>query len=172
MAYLTYSSATLDAALLDAFWAIRANDKNTPKELERIKKEILEASLYEKTDFSNWSEEERLEFINKELQSPRPFTTPKTKLGPNAKALVDYYRVVEEHSSRYGLNCIGSFIVSMTRSLSDLLLVYLFAREAGLTELTEEGLVCKIPVVPLLETIEDLQSGSGILEPFCRQIKV
>jgi len=128
--------------------------------------QILEASLFDKTDFSKWSEEERLTFINKELESPRPFTTPKTKLGPNAQALINYYRVVEDHTSTYGLNCIGSFIVSMTRSLSDLLLVYLFAREAGLTELTEKGLVCKIPVVPLLETIEDLDNGPAILKPF------
>ncbi len=54
----------------------------------------------------------------------------------------------------------------MTRSLSDLLVVYLFAREAGLTERTDDGLCCKIPVVPLLETIEDLENGPDILRDF------
>ncbi|MEN0006250.1 MAG: phosphoenolpyruvate carboxylase, partial [Bacteroidota bacterium] len=54
---------------------------------------------------------------------------------------------------------IGSFIISMTRSLSDLLLVYLFLREVGL-------LNSKLPVVPLLETIEDLVAGGPILEAF------
>ena len=73
---------------------------------------------------------------------------------------------MREHTSKYGLNCIGSFIVSMTRSLSDLLVVYLLARAAGLTERTEEGLECTIPVVPLLETIEDLENGPEILQSF------
>ena len=60
----------------------------------------------------------------------------------------------------------GSLIVSMTRSLSDLLVVYLLAREAGLARYTEEGLVSLLPVVPLFETIEDLQHGAAILTKF------
>ena len=47
----------------------------------------------------------------------------------------------------------------MTRNLSDLLVVYLLMRETQL-------LNTKIRVVPLLETIEDLQNGSEILEKF------
>jgi phosphoenolpyruvate carboxylase len=54
----------------------------------------------------------------------------------------------------------------MTRSLSDLLSVYILAREAGLTTWTETGLVCKLPVVPLFETIEDLDASPGILKAF------
>jgi phosphoenolpyruvate carboxylase len=44
--------------------------------------------------------------------------------------------------------------------------VYLLAREVGLTTQTEEGLVCKLHVVPLLETIEDLENGPEILDAF------
>ena len=33
-------------------------------------------------------------------------------------------------------------------------------------ELTDEGMVCKIPVVPLLETIEDLENGPDILRAY------
>ena len=54
----------------------------------------------------------------------------------------------------------------MTRSLSDLLAVYLLAREVGLTDMTEDGQYCEIPVVPLLETIEDLENGTDILRDF------
>ncbi len=52
-----------------------------------------------------------------------------------------------------------TFIVSMTRTLSDLLVVYLLMRETQL-------LNTKIKVVPLLETIEDLQNGPEILSKF------
>jgi phosphoenolpyruvate carboxylase len=120
----------------------------------------------------NWflqaSEEERLEFINRELQSNRPFTHRGMDLAENAAAVVSCYGVLAEHIEKYGSEAIGSLIVSMTRSLSDLLSVYLLAREAGLTKQTEFGLVCVLPVVPLLETIDDLHKGPDILRSFLK----
>ncbi|MEM6831388.1 MAG: phosphoenolpyruvate carboxylase, partial [Bacteroidota bacterium] len=141
---------------------IRQNSDFHDKAIEQL----LEAAKAKETNFSQWDEEKRLQFLNEELQSGRPFTTPKTKLGPNAQTVMDCLRTVENHTSTYGTNCIGSFIVSMTRSLSDLLVVYLLAREAGLVDTTPEGAVCKIPVVPLLETIDDLDAGPEILQAF------
>jgi phosphoenolpyruvate carboxylase len=57
----------------------------------------------------------------------------------------------------------------MTRRLSDLLVVYVLAREAGLTRMLPEGLVCMLPVVPLFETLDDLEAGSSILQSFLEQ---
>ncbi|MDX1681109.1 MAG: phosphoenolpyruvate carboxylase [Akkermansiaceae bacterium] len=128
--------------------------------------QLLKASGAEDCDFANWSEQKRLEFINRELASARPFTALKAQLGPEAQAVVECYRVIAKHTRRFGTNCIGSLIVSMTRSVSDLLAVYVLAREVGLTEMGEEGQYCEIPVVPLLETIEDLENGPEILREF------
>ncbi|MEO1053143.1 MAG: phosphoenolpyruvate carboxylase [Bacteroidota bacterium] len=112
------------------------------------------------------TEEWRLDIINSELEVRRPFAHPKSEIGENAKAVLDVYRVVEKHISKYGTEGIGYFIVSMTRSLSDLLGVYLLARESGLTKSTDQGIVSMVPAVPLLETIEDLQNGPEILDQF------
>ena len=133
---------------------------------DKAMNELLEAAMVGKTDFRSWSEEERLAFLNEELSTPRPFTRPQTELGPFATQVIGVFREIEAHVTKYGLNCIGSLIVSMTRSVSDLLVVYLFAREAGLTFMTEDGLACKIPVVPLLETIDDLKAGPDIMKGF------
>jgi phosphoenolpyruvate carboxylase len=57
-------------------------------------------------------------------------------------------------------------IVSMTRNVSDLLAVYLLAREGGLAISTPDGLVCQLPVVPLFETLGDLRRSAGILDQF------
>ncbi|TVP79669.1 MAG: phosphoenolpyruvate carboxylase [Puniceicoccaceae bacterium] len=141
---------------------IRQNSAFHDKAIEQL----LAASRTEETDFGNWSEEKRLAFINRELESARPFTTLKAKLGPEAQAIVECYRVIAKHTRKFGTNCIGSFIVSMTRSVSDLLAVYLLAREVGLTEMTADGMYAEIPVVPLLETIEDLENGPAILKAF------
>lgn len=133
---------------------------------DKAMQQLLEAAGFERTNYPEWSEEERLAFINEELKSNRPFTHHKIKLGSNAEAVINCYRVLEAHISKYGTGSIGSLIVSMTRSVSDLLLVYLLAREAGLTRQIDGGLVCELPVVPLLETIEDLENGPDILKGF------
>ncbi len=128
--------------------------------------QLLEATGWEDADFANWTEEKRLAFLNQELQSPRPFTRPNMQLGVEAKAVLDCYRTVYDFIHTYGQAGIGAFIVSMTRSLSDLLAVYLLAREVGLVFSGSEGLMCQVPVVPLFETIEDLQQSPDILDAF------
>ncbi len=142
---------------------IRQNSAFHDKAVEQL----LAASQAKDCNFSKWSEEKRMEFLNNELRSARPFTHENAELGPEATAVLSSYRVVAEHSQKYGYNCIGSFIVSMTRSVSDLLVVYLLARETGLTFMSEKGeLVSEVPVVPLLETIEDLENGVKIMNDF------
>ncbi|MEM9143933.1 MAG: phosphoenolpyruvate carboxylase, partial [Bacteroidota bacterium] len=128
--------------------------------------QLLKAAHWEKNAFVDWTEEERVRFLLEELRHARPFVHPKTPLDKEARAVMECYRTVESHTAQYGFNCIGSFIVSMTRSFSDLLTVYLLAKEAGLTQMTGEGLVCKVHVVPLLETIEDLENGPDILRKY------
>ncbi len=54
----------------------------------------------------------------------------------------------------------------MTRNVSDLLVVYLLGREAGLTLADREGLICRLPVVPLFETVEHLGQSAEILDAF------
>ncbi|MDZ7808467.1 MAG: phosphoenolpyruvate carboxylase [Gracilimonas sp.] len=131
--------------------------------------QLLQASgIEDGENFENWSEEKRVEFLNAELKSSRPFVRHRQGLGTEADAVLACYHVVNKHINRYGTNGIGSFIVSMTRSLSDLLVVYALCREAGLMKLTEDGMASKVPVVPLLETIEDLEQGPKILDEFLK----
>ena len=128
--------------------------------------QLLKAAHWKESAFIDWDEEKRTAFLLAELKHARPFVHVKAPLEKEAKAVMDCYRTIEGHTATYGFNCIGSFIVSMTRSFSDLMTVYLLAKEAGLTFMAEEGLVSKIHVVPLLETIEDLENGPVILEAY------
>lgn len=128
--------------------------------------QLMAASGMTESGFSRWDEERRLAFLNQELSSPRPFVRQDARPGKEAESVVDCYRVLAAHIGQFGANGIGALIISMTRNLSDLLVVYLLAREAGLTVAAPEGQVCLLPVVPLFETIEDLQGSDGILEQF------
>jgi phosphoenolpyruvate carboxylase len=116
--------------------------------------------------FPEASEQERLEFIEKELQSGRPFIRNINDLPDEARNVMEVYSVILDYIQHYGTDGIGSLIVSMTRNVSDLLVVYILAREAGLTKYTPEGQICMLPVVPLLETIDDLTNGPAILDAF------
>jgi phosphoenolpyruvate carboxylase len=116
--------------------------------------------------FSEWPEEKRVEFLLKELESPRPFVHEDAVLGGEAEAVLRCYRVLVRHLTAFGHGGLGSLIVSMTRQLSDLLVVYLLAREAGLAVYEEGGLVSHLPVVPLFETLDDLERSPGILNEF------
>jgi phosphoenolpyruvate carboxylase len=128
--------------------------------------QLLAAGGREDAAFSSWSEARRLAFLDDELAHPRPFALPGVPLGPQAEAVLDCYRVLADHRRHWHHDGLGALIVSMTRAVSHLLVVYLLAREVGLAIHTPEGLVCPVPVVPLFETIEDLERSPEILTRF------
>ena len=117
----------------------------------------------------NWfelTETQRLDWLNDELLSPRPFTHSSNRIGIEADQVLDCYRAIRLFMDQSTADCMGSLIVSMTRSLSDLLTVYLLARESGLAIDEGNGLVCRLPIVPLFETVEDLKQSPQILGDF------
>ncbi|MBL7472241.1 phosphoenolpyruvate carboxylase [Robertkochia sediminum] len=128
---------------------------------EKAVSQILAASGAENSDYASWSEEERLYFLNNELRSNRPFLVAGTSCGLEADNVLGYLSEVKKFVDLYGTDGIGTVIVSMTRSLSDLLVVFLFMREVGLLD-------ANLPVAPLLETIDDLNAGPEILTEFLK----
>lgn len=133
---------------------------------DRAISQVMQAAGIADNDFPNWDEEKRLAFLDAELTSPRPFVPKRADLGTEARAVLGCYQVLSDHIDRNGADGIGSLIISMTRSLSDLLAVYLLGRDAGLVSRGADGLACLVPVVPLFETLEDLERAPGILDRF------
>lgn len=128
--------------------------------------QLMNAASMNGNEFLEWDEATRRAFLDRELQSPRPFTHPDMTAGAEAEAVLSCYRVLLNHTKKYGTGGLGSLIVSMTRNVSDLLIVYLFAREVGLMTPTDKGDACLLPVVPLFETIDDLKKSPAILHEF------
>ena len=124
--------------------------------------------------YAEHTQQERLPLLLAELNSRRPFLAPDVSIGPEADAVLSCYRVLKEYRDRFGLRGIGSLIVSMTRGVADLFVVYLFVREVGLWRETPDGPASEIHVVPLFETIEDLEAAPAIVteylqHPFVRR---
>jgi phosphoenolpyruvate carboxylase len=126
---------------------------------EKALVQLLEYAAPENSVYSSWDEKRKVAFLTEELKSKRPFAVGGISIGPEADQVLACYTAVKGHVERYGDEGIGSFIVSMTRGLSDLLVVYLFMREVGLLERCFQ-------VVPLFETIGDLQVSHQILDEF------
>ena len=146
---------------------IRQNSSTHDRAIEQL----LAAAGFEDCNFSQWPEERRIKFLESELKTRRPFSIPDRSAGTEADAVLGALRVVKEHLQLYGPDGLGALIVSMTRQPSDLLSVYLLAREVGLLldldqSSPDAGPVCPLPVVPLFETIDDLQQSPKIYDAF------
>ena len=142
---------------------VRQNSEFHDKAIGQL---LAAAGIADGENYGSWPEAKRLEFLNAELTSTRPFLHDDLRIGSEADDVLDCYRVLFRHRRDWGNAGLGALIVSMTRQLSDLLGVYLLAREAGLMELTSGGLVCPLQVVPLFETMDDLDRSPGILKGF------
>ncbi|PDW03322.1 phosphoenolpyruvate carboxylase [Candidatus Viridilinea mediisalina] len=136
---------------------------------DRALAQLLSTARLPGADYPTWDEARRRALLVAELASPRPFTRPELALGEEADAVVGCYRVLAQEIRKHGQQGLGALIVSMTRSCADLLALYLFAREGGLLVETAAGPACPLPVVPLFETIEDLEASPAILADYLAQ---
>jgi phosphoenolpyruvate carboxylase len=116
--------------------------------------------------FSELSEEKRLEFVKAELKSARPFSNNINDLPSEAQSVLKTFKVLKDHIDMYTVTSLGNIIVSMTHRVSDLFLPYLFAREVGLLTKINDGFALAVHVVPLFETIDDLEQSEQILDEY------
>ncbi|MEM6366243.1 MAG: phosphoenolpyruvate carboxylase, partial [Planctomycetota bacterium] len=130
--------------------------------------QLMAVAGFDDHAFASWPESKRLAFLESELSNSRPFIHIDDFPGPEAEAVLGALRVVKRHADAHGYAGLGALIVSMTRSTSDLLAVYLLAREVGLLQRSESVLICPLPVVPLFETIDDLTASPAIYDGFLK----
>lgn len=142
---------------------VRQNSTFHEKALDQL---LKAAGILIEGSYTELPVAEKRALLDRELNSPRPFLADGMEAGPEADAVLSCYRVLAAHRAEFGIAGLGSLIVSMTRCTEDLLVVYLLAREVGLTEWKNGGLCCPLPVTPLFETMDDLEAGPGIVADF------
>ncbi len=115
-------------------------------------------------NYSKWDEEKRVEWILKEIQSKRPLVPGSMPKTPQVQEVLDTFDMVaRQHSS------LGAYIISMASTPSDVLAVILMQRETGLNYVAElEGDAdydesTQLRVVPLFETLKDLDNGPDVI---------
>ena len=152
------SSIGLHLARID----IRQNSEFYEKALGQM---MVAAGVHNAENFAQWTESEKLDFLNNELSHPRPLTHASMPLPTEAKEVRATLSVVAEHIARYGKDGLGTLIVSMTRNLCDLYRLRA-GKRSGLTAQESGELRCQLPVVPLFETYEDLEIAPAVTDAF------
>jgi len=128
---------------------------------ERVLTELLRvAGVVE--DYRALTETQRVELLRAELATERLLSSPYAEYSSETLSELAVMRAAAAARARYGTDCITTYIVSMTRSVSDLLEVNLLLKEAGLYR-GRQPTQAAIMVVPLLETISDLEHSSEIM---------
>ncbi|CAN5779472.1 phosphoenolpyruvate carboxylase [soil metagenome] len=111
-------------------------------------------------DYAVLSEAEKLEVLGSELKNPRPLLPLGAVLSAESASVLETFRVIRE-ALELNRDAISSYVVSMTHSVSDILEPMLLAKEAGLWTPTSG---VPLDVVPLFETIEDLEASDSLME--------
>ncbi len=107
-------------------------------------------------DFSQLSEEDKIQLLNSVLEEK--LEIPQSGWSDQTREGLATLGVVERWAQEFGQEVLGAHVVSMTHHVSDMLTLLWLQRVAG-PALAQ-------PLVPLLETIDDLQRGPEILEAF------
>ena len=115
--------------------------------------------------------------LRRELLGRRPLVGAHVPLGEGARRALDTFRAVRTVQDEAGAAAACTYIVSMTTEPEDLLRVLLLAREAGLVDLAADVPESRLDVVPLFETLDDLERAPAVMrallddEVYARQLR-
>ena len=98
------------------------------------------------------TEEEKIAFLSKEYKSKRPLIPQNIILDSEDKETWSTFKMIAEAPSE----CLGAYVISMASNVSDILSVMLLQKEAGVK-------LC-LRIVPLFETLYDLQNSHIVME--------
>ncbi|MFL6556902.1 MAG: phosphoenolpyruvate carboxylase, partial [Bacillus sp. (in: firmicutes)] len=116
-------------------------------------------------NYAGLAEEEKLEILQNILLDPRPLLLLNEDYSEETQEMIKVFQMIKNAHEEFGKGSISVYLVSMTKSPSDLLEVLVLAKEAGIYRLHADGtLESHLHVAPLLETIDDLTAGPKIME--------
>ncbi|HEX9051982.1 MAG TPA: phosphoenolpyruvate carboxylase [Anaeromyxobacter sp.] len=102
-------------------------------------------------------------WLSEELARPPGDLPELGSLPPQAASTLGLLRMIAETRDRLDREAVGSFILSTTRSVADVLGVYVLARRAGLFAGAEGEERCTVAIVPLFESIDDLERAPEVM---------
>jgi len=127
---------------------------------ERTVAELIDAAM-PGMSYLALNEEARIALLTTELRNARPLTSAFVKYSDETVGELAVFHEAAKAHVRFGADVIPQCIISMCKGVSDMLEVALLLKEAGLVDPRGRSAV---NIVPLFETIEDLQASSAIMD--------
>ncbi|KAA0115804.1 phosphoenolpyruvate carboxylase [Mycolicibacterium sp. P9-22] len=115
-------------------------------------------------DYASLSEDERVALLAAEIGTRRPLIGPGADLSELAAKELGIVGAAARAVTVFGAEAVPNYIISMCQSVSDMLEAAVLLKEAGLLDVSGDQPYAPVGIVPLFETIDDLQRGSAILE--------
>ncbi|MCL4863690.1 MAG: phosphoenolpyruvate carboxylase [Caldilineaceae bacterium] len=106
------------------------------------------------SDYTGMDEKARVALLSREIESRRPLTA-RLNFSDETNQTVELFRLIRRAHEQVDEQAIQTYIISMTTQVSNVLEVLLLANDAGL--------LGKLDVAPLFETIEDLKNAPQIM---------
>jgi phosphoenolpyruvate carboxylase len=103
------------------------------------------------------------EALRAELAGRRPLVSDRTQLAEGTRRVLNTFGAIRTIQGELGERAASTYIVSMTTCAEDLLRVLLLGRESGLVDLAAEPPCSSIDVVPLFETLDDLERAPAVM---------
>ena len=127
----------------------------------RVVADLLSVAGVE-TGYQDLDEAARVALLRRELGSERLLWSPYSKYTEETQSELAIVRAAAGAHGRYGIGCITTYNISKCESVSDMLEVNLMLKEAGLYRPADPA-AAPIMVVPLFETIGDLQNAPEVM---------
>ncbi len=115
-------------------------------------------------DYASLPEDERVTLLAAEIGTRRPLIGPGADLSELATKELGIVTAAARAVQVFGREAVPNYIISMCQSVSDMLEAAVLLKEAGLLDVSGDAPYAPVGIVPLFETIDDLQRGSAILE--------
>ena len=126
----------------------------------RVIGELLEAA-YPGTNYETLSEDEKITILTAELTTARPLMSAHLVYSEETQKEMTIFRVAADLISTFGSRAIENMIISKGETVSDLLELALLNKEVGLIDHRGHA---RINLVPLFETIDDLQGCADVMD--------
>lgn len=114
-------------------------------------------------DYSALSEEEKVKVLLKELQEdPRTLSSTNAEKSEQLQKELAIFQTARYLKDKLGDEVIKQHIISHTESVSDMFELAIMLKEVGLLD----NQTARVQIVPLFETIEDLENSRAIMEEY------
>ncbi|MEE6179514.1 phosphoenolpyruvate carboxylase [Mycobacterium sp. 050134] len=114
-------------------------------------------------DYASLSEDERVALLAAELGTRRPLVGDRAALSDLARTELGVVTAATRAVELYGPDAVPNYVISMCRSVSDVLETAILLKEAGLLDAAGPEPYAPVGISPLFETIDDLHNGAEIL---------